>query len=102
MSGHLLSFVTALAVSLVLCGLVRWVARRRGLHVPSLVADKRVEETVDEAQRHVEEIEHVAAEPSLVCPACGETLTVSDALVHEHLTRQPAPAKRGRTAKARA
>jgi len=71
---------------------LRWVARRHDILVPSLVADKRVEEEqqhaiVEEAERHVEE----AASGHLVCPVCGASIPVAAALDHDHL-RGPQPA----------
>jgi branched-chain amino acid transport system permease protein len=71
---------------------LRWVARRRGILVPSLVADKRVEEEerrqedviVEAAEHHVEEVEAAGGE-TIICPVCGEALTLSAALDHEHL-----------------
>jgi branched-chain amino acid transport system permease protein len=73
---------------------LRWVARRRGILVPSLVADKRVEEEerqqedaiVEHAERHVEEVD--ALDPSLTCPVCGEALSMEEALQHDHLRAQ--------------
>jgi branched-chain amino acid transport system permease protein len=71
---------------------LRWVARRHDILVPSLVADRRVEEEgekeiVEQAERHVEEVESFEAvdEPTITCPTCGEVLTLSAALRHEHL-----------------
>ncbi|HEY2429637.1 MAG TPA: ABC transporter permease, partial [Acidimicrobiales bacterium] len=70
---------------------LRWVARRRHLLVPSLVADKRVEDEerqqedaiVEHAERHVEEVESFdVTEPRLTCPVCGAVLTVAGALDH--------------------
>jgi len=74
---------------------LRWVARRHQILVPSLLADQRVEEEerhqqdviVEEAERHVEEAE--SFEPTLTCPVCGEVLTASAALDHDHLRGAP-------------
>jgi branched-chain amino acid transport system permease protein len=71
---------------------LRWVARRKGILVPSLVADKRVEEEerrqadeiVEIAERHVEEVEAVGA-GIIACPVCGERLDMQAAMEHEHL-----------------
>jgi branched-chain amino acid transport system permease protein len=80
---------------------LRKVANRRGILVPSLVADRRVEtgeadrELMLAAERHVEEVRSFAAGPpeaqTVVCPVCGEVLTVEAAPAHEHL-RGPEPA----------
>ncbi len=66
--------------------LLRRVAARRGLVVPSLVADTLVVET--------EETEHVVAEAAeereldevaaLTCPECGEVVVLEEALLHPH------------------
>ncbi|HEX2038836.1 MAG TPA: ABC transporter permease [Acidimicrobiales bacterium] len=69
------------------------VALRRDIHVPSLVADRRVEEqkeqdsVITEAEHHVEEVEtfDVLGEAAVVCPVCGEELPLDDAPAHEHL-----------------
>jgi branched-chain amino acid transport system permease protein len=79
---------------------LRWVARRHDIVVPSLVADKRVEEEehqreeviIEQAERHVE-----AGPPPLTCPVCGVALTLEEALMHDHLR---AEAGRGRRARA--
>jgi hypothetical protein len=75
---------------------LRWVARRHDILVPSLVADKRVEEQEQEAEiveiaeRSVEAAESFdsAEEPTITCPVCGVVLTLSAAVDHEHL-REP-------------
>jgi branched-chain amino acid transport system permease protein len=80
---------------------LRWVARRRNIVVPSLLADKLVEEDkqteaeiVEQAERHVEEVESFDAVGGRIgCPVCGEVLTVEAALQHDHL-RQGADAGR--------
>jgi branched-chain amino acid transport system permease protein len=73
---------------------LRWVANRHGILVPSLVADKRVEATLEQerdvvtaAEHHVEETGSfdVLAERTISCPVCGEVLHVDDAPAHEHL-----------------
>jgi branched-chain amino acid transport system permease protein len=74
---------------------LRRVAAKRGIHVPSLVADKRVDEGSDEdevdmvaAVQH----EHELAErelydpgPRLACPVCAEPLSLENVASHEHL-----------------
>jgi branched-chain amino acid transport system permease protein len=81
---------------------LRWVARRRDLLVPSLVADRRVEEEehrqqdtiVEAAERHVVELdgfEH-ALGPSVTCPVCHAVLTLDEAPSHEHLRTDGQPA----------
>jgi predicted xylose isomerase-like sugar epimerase len=70
---------------------LRWVARRHDILVPSLIADRRVEdenlsgELITEAERHVEEAAAVGSEPAVVCPVCNEQLTLIDAAEHDHL-----------------
>jgi branched-chain amino acid transport system permease protein len=75
---------------------LRRIANKRGIHVPSLVADRLLE---DEQQRsivqHAEEaVEHVddLADEGLpfVCPACDAPLTLDELQTHEHL-RQRTP-----------
>src|SRR5204863_6521463 len=69
---------------------LRWVAKRHDLHVPSLIADRRVEsenlsgELITEAERKVEEVAAVG-DALLVCPTCNERLTLAEAADHEHL-----------------
>src|SRR5204862_6971243 len=73
---------------------LRWVARRHDVLVPSLVADRRVEEEQEEradlivsAERHVVEADSFAstAGPIITCPVCSEVLSLEDAAEHEHL-----------------
>ncbi|MER3452576.1 MAG: hypothetical protein C4344_02525, partial [Acidimicrobiia bacterium] len=70
---------------------LRWVATRRGIHVPSLVADRRVEEQAERevvlaAEQHVEEAELLEATGGrIACPVCAVVLTVEEAVRHEHL-----------------
>jgi hypothetical protein len=73
---------------------LRWVARRRNLLVPSLVADRRVEQeeeakadVVMAAERHVEALESFDAltGPTVTCPVCHEVLSLEVAAEHEHL-----------------
>lgn len=101
---------------------LRWVARRRDILVPSLVADRRVEQeeeakadVVMAAERHVEELESFDAitGPTVTCPVCHEVLSLDAAAEHEHLRTvgdevdgDPAPTSaggggRGRLARAR-
>jgi hypothetical protein len=84
---------------------LRWVARRHNLLVPSLVADKRVEEAekeqeaeiIEHAEQRVEAVESFTEdEPTITCPTCGEVLTLSDAVDHDHL-HQPPPRAGTRT-----
>jgi len=85
---------------------LRWVANKHAIHVPSLVADRRIEEAeakddslVHLAEERVEAVEEAAAAgltvevmggigTTILCPVCGVTLTLDQAAVHEHL--QPA------------
>ena len=72
---------------------LRWVARRHDVLVPSLVADRRVEEEQEEradlivsAERHVVEADSFAtAGPTITCPVCDEVLSLEEAADHEHL-----------------
>jgi branched-chain amino acid transport system permease protein len=70
---------------------LRRTANQRGILVPSLVADKRVEEQeraadiVVQAEHHVEEIVALDETPAVVCPTCGVTLPLPEAATHEHL-----------------
>jgi branched-chain amino acid transport system permease protein len=69
---------------------LRWVAARHNILVPSLVADRRVEEeekaleaeVITEAERHVEQVESL---DTIRCPMCGESMPLADAPAHEHL-----------------
>jgi branched-chain amino acid transport system permease protein len=75
---------------------LRKVAKRRGIHVPSLVADRRVEdhdtEAVLDAERTVEQLEATVLEdePQLACPVCLEPLNLLNVQTHEHLQAPPA------------
>jgi branched-chain amino acid transport system permease protein len=66
---------------------LRKIANKHGIHVPSLVADRMLEE---EQQRsivqHAEEaVEHVDDPTPYVCPACDAPLTLDELTTHEHL-----------------
>jgi branched-chain amino acid transport system permease protein len=69
---------------------LRWVARRHDILVPSLIADRLVEdenlsgELITEAERHIEDAAS-AQEPVVSCPVCGAQLTLSEAAEHDHL-----------------
>jgi branched-chain amino acid transport system permease protein len=69
---------------------LRWVAKRHDILVPSLIADRRVEEEdvsgelITEAERHVEELA-AAVEAAVECPVCAERLSLTEAAEHEHL-----------------
>jgi branched-chain amino acid transport system permease protein len=72
---------------------LRWVANREDIHVPSLVADRRVEtgegeeHVLADAEASVEATESfdVAHGRRIVCPVCSVELTVDEAAEHEHL-----------------
>jgi branched-chain amino acid transport system permease protein len=67
---------------------LRKIADRRGLLVPSLIADALVVETA-ETEHVVEEAaeqRELVDVPTLVCPECGETVVLEDALLHPHFT----------------
>ena len=66
---------------------LRRVAAKRGIHVPSLVADRLLEEEqqrsiVQHAEVAVEQVEEAAP---YECPACGLALTLAELTTHEHL-----------------
>jgi hypothetical protein len=75
--------------------LLRWVARRRNIHVPSLVADSLVEEQQHAAEEHAiaaaattteiaEAVDAGDLEHTIACPSCGELVPIADAEQHEH------------------
>jgi hypothetical protein len=73
---------------------LRAVANRKGILVPSLVADRRVEERaaeaeiIEQAEAHVEEVERfdlAGAVTTITCPVCAEVLTLEAASEHPHL-----------------
>jgi branched-chain amino acid transport system permease protein len=77
---------------------LRWVAARHQLEVPSLIADRATEQqpafenALGEA---TEELEHGRV-ADIVCPVCGEGLTLQQAQAHPHLTApQESPAAAG-------
>jgi len=80
---------------------LRAVADRKGIHVPSLVADRRVEtgegeeHVLEEAEASVESTDSfdVSHARRIVCPVCEEHLTVDEAAEHDHLV----PVAAGRT-----
>jgi branched-chain amino acid transport system permease protein len=72
---------------------LRKIADRRGLLVPSLIADALVVETAETehvVEEAAEERELVDAR-TLVCPECGETVVLEDALLHPHFTNGEKP-----------
>jgi len=81
--------------------LLRRVADRSGIHVPSLVADRRIEleeaeaDIVIRAEEHVEEVDTFAVlhGRSIVCPVCEAELGLEEAAEHDHL--RPAAAAAG-------
>ncbi len=71
---------------------LRWVSERRGILVPSLFADRRVETGADQADvisKAEERVEagsfDVLAEPVITCPICEVSLPLSAAAGHPHL-----------------
>lgn len=74
---------------------LRKVADRHGILVPSLVADKRVEDDDKKAQDNaIEAAEQLVEEagsfdlitsPEILCPVCSEVLTLEAASAHDHL-----------------
>jgi branched-chain amino acid transport system permease protein len=75
---------------------LRRIANKHGIHVPSLVADRLLQE---EQQRtivqHAEEaVEHVEEPAPYTCPACDAALTLEELQTHEHLlVRTPEAAR---------
>ena len=77
---------------------LRWIAKRNDIHVPSLVADRRVETGEDEAdvieaaEHKVETVESfdLAGAKNLICPVCGVDVPLDAALDHEHFTTEGA------------
>jgi hypothetical protein len=75
---------------------LRWVAGRHDILVPSLIADRRVEDEnlsgqlIIEAERNVEEAA-AAGVAAIVCPVCNAHLSLAEAAEHDHL-RVEAPA----------
>lgn len=78
---------------------LRWVATRRGILVPSLFADRRIEtgegesDIITKAEEHVESAGtfDVLAEPTIVCPTCSAVMVVSAAANHPHLQNPSLP-----------
>lgn len=70
---------------------LRWVARRRGIDVPSLTADRRPtgheEGVIEGAEERVEAAEafDVLHERRVTCPVCSASMSVDEAPDHEHL-----------------
>jgi branched-chain amino acid transport system permease protein len=75
---------------------LRAVANRKGILVPSLVADRLVTNTsaedhlIEDAEHHVEDdgAFEIMAEPMITCPVCQIGLTLDEAATHEHLQRK--------------
>lgn len=94
---------------------LRWIAAKRGIHVPSLVADTREAQADAMRGQHDEallievgeEVEHgrslvATAEPTITCPACGEVVAVDAALEHEHFRAEtPAASRRASRSRSR-
>jgi branched-chain amino acid transport system permease protein len=70
---------------------LRWIAARHDILVPSLIADRRVEdenlsgELITTAEQHVEAAASIGSDAAVVCPVCNEQLSLVDAAEHEHL-----------------
>jgi len=72
---------------------LRWVAKRHGILVPSLLADRRETDPLDAdvdvvagAEHHVEEVDSfdVFGSTTITCPVCRESFTPEAASGHEH------------------
>ena len=76
--------------------LLRWVAARRGLHVPSLIADSQEAERglgFRQALRDATQgLGHERQPHDIICPLCHQGLTLAQARSHPHLQ---APAAQG-------
>jgi hypothetical protein len=82
--------------------MLRAVAKRRDLVVPSLVADKRVDKATDNEKVKLEarsdrslgsiNLARYAAPDTktITCPTCSEILTLPAASAHDHLATVPA------------
>ena len=72
---------------------LRWVAARHDIHVPSLVADRRIEtgedqkDVIEAAEHHVEAVDgfDVVTDRRIACPVCEIELTLEEAAEHAHL-----------------
>jgi branched-chain amino acid transport system permease protein len=73
---------------------LRRIAAKRGIHVPSLVADRRLEDAGENEVDLVAAAEHEHAEaerelydpgPRLACPICEAPLSLENVATHEHL-----------------
>ena len=68
--------------------ILRKVAAKRGIHVPSLVADALVVEKATDEHVLEDAVEHEAVLADVItCPTCGEHVPLEQALHHEHFTR---------------
>src|SRR5439155_14090905 len=77
--------------------ILRKVAQRHNLHVPSLVADALVVETAETEHVVEESAEHeLSDEPAIRCPACGERVLVEEAVAHRHFLDAAEPVPAGR------
>lgn len=73
---------------------LRWVAARHDIHVPSLVADRRVDaeegrHAISSAGAHYDAARRSDGGPTITCPMCGVVLTLAEATAHEHLRTPP-------------
>jgi branched-chain amino acid transport system permease protein len=67
---------------------LRWVAARRGIVVPSLLADVKTAEPIAENEVLSDAVaigEAHASEATLQCPVCDAALTIAEAAGHDHL-----------------
>ena len=71
--------------------LLRWVAERRGIVVPSLVADTQAPADVSVllAEGRDKPVLPTAMVSAVTCPVCGEAVAVADVVAHEHF--EPVP-----------
>ena len=70
-------------------GLLRWIAERRQIVVPSLVADVQVEAESTVLENGSTERTPRRLAKAVVCPVCGEAIPVAEVTAHEHF--EPVP-----------
>ncbi|MFP5327236.1 MAG: hypothetical protein ACLGHT_07125, partial [Acidimicrobiia bacterium] len=70
---------------------LRWVAKRNGIHVPSLIADSLVrpdeqsDHVVEAAEHKIERGTSDLVAGLIRCPVCEQTFSLEDAARHDHL-----------------
>ncbi|GAC1439822.1 MAG: ABC transporter permease [Mycobacteriales bacterium] len=71
---------------------LRKIANKHRIHVPSLVADRLLEQQQQRSiVQHAEDtVEHIDDPAPFSCPACDAPLSLDELSTHEHLVRTPA------------